>query len=176
MIRVDTSHAPLVVVRWAGGITPSQVEQYIEVHDGLLESEVEHAVLVEVNEVSVQGPATAHLVRIADWLDYRAGELTRNCLACAIVVEDEALRGAIETFCEVRPLELPTRMFGRSTKAVDWMRPMFEPGPSAPATESSLGRESSSPESIHESGTWPPADGSEWSPYGDHDPAESTHP
>lgn len=170
MIRFDTSHAPLVVVRWTGDITERQIDRYIKAHEGLLEGEVEHALLVDVTGASFVGSVRAHLIELSQWLDRRAGVLTRNCLACAFVVGDEGLREAVDTLCEVQPLDLPSRIFGRPTAAVEWLRPIFEPRSEEPPTESSLGQESSSPEPVQEpEGTGPPfeePEGGGWSPYG----------
>lgn len=190
MISLDTTRAPLVVVRWVGEIDQTELDRYLTAHEGLLDSEIEYAILVDVARAAPTGNVTDYLCEISDWLDSRAPELKRTCRACAIVVRGEGLRRAIDVFCELRPLDLPTHVFSDSDAAANWLEPVLadlEPGsdtppapPNDPLTEPGdpeefgLGAESSSPETLRtpngSSANRP--ERTPWSPYNNQWPKE----
>ena len=125
MIHLDTSQAPLIRVRCLGYIGGEELEQYIRAHNGLLDQEFEHTVLVDITDATATDSVTTRLVRIARWVGQRAGDITRNCRACAIVVDSDPFRDAVETFFNIRPLDLPIRVFSSGDAAVGWLGPFF---------------------------------------------------
>lgn len=171
-----------------GEIERTELDRYLAAHEGLLDSEIEYAILVDVARAAPTESVSDYLCEISDWLDRRAPQLKRTCRACAIVVRSEGLRRAIDVFCELRPLDVPTQVFSDSDAAANWLEPILadlpavSDGPSVPPNgplkepreTEEFDPESSSPEILRtpngSSANRP--ERTPWSPYNNQRPEE----
>ena len=168
MIEFDTTHAPLMYVDCYGDVDLAEIEQYLESHGNLLDSEVEHALLVDLVGASLGSESDDCMLKLSGWLDRRSQTLNDVCRACGVVVEGQVGR-ALDVIAELQSLRLATRVFLDTKEAIDWLRPVYDRTREESAGETGgLGGNSSAPElasgDARRSGS-AEVEESRWSPY-----------
>lgn len=184
MVRLDTSHAPFVLLRCIGAVHSDEFIPFFRSHERLFQNPARRALIVDLEHAASDDSTYDSICRLFSWFARPGKGLESSCDACAFVVSSGALKCLVDALRNGVSLEVPSRIFERAHETVRWLRPLFdsrwerhrrndERGRSEVTAERDadpeppLGTESSSPATLQTSQTRSTERGADtaWSPY-----------
>lgn len=123
-IRVELNALPLVRIRYVGDYTNDELDDFLDELDRLLRRPGRKLALIDLLDSNVSPPMQRR--RQADWIARNERVLRRDFAACAIVLDNPLLRGAVTAIFWISPLPLPTHIAASRQEAQGFLRPYFE--------------------------------------------------
>lgn len=120
-IRVDARSAPFVRIAYMGDYTDAELEGSLSTLQRILGIPGRKVGLIDCLHATVATPSQRK--RMADFIGANEAILRRDFLACAIVLDNALLRGAITAVFWLKPLPLPTEIVASLDKATAWLEP-----------------------------------------------------
>jgi hypothetical protein len=123
MISVDMARWPLVVYRFAGEVTMSQLEAYLARQEEMLRRPDRSASVVLVESLRMWETAVAK--RQAAWIKEHQDELRRASLGVALVMTSPLARGMLKAVLWMQPMPQPHKVCATVEEALDWIKARF---------------------------------------------------
>lgn len=120
MIRIDSTHAPLVVIDYLQNVVDSDVEEAIRTNNRLANLESEHVLLTDLREERLDCSMSEILAKVDQCLQNRRRALAWNCRGVGVLVSDDDYREVGDALLQVVPSEIPARVFSDSWEVVQW--------------------------------------------------------
>ncbi|MFO0694585.1 MAG: hypothetical protein U0230_13575 [Polyangiales bacterium] len=99
---VDRAREPLVVIRYEGGVDDSEFRAYLAQYEALVAAGRRYTVIFDARRASVPNAVQRRMQ--AQFLEARAGDLSRLCLGGAFVIASPLIRGALTAILFLTPL------------------------------------------------------------------------
>ena len=120
MIDVDDRHWPLVIYRFNGVVTMSELEAYLKRQDEMLSRRELTMALVLTDKVKMWD--TPVLKRQAEWVKEHRDILRRYSLGVALVIQSPLVRGMLRAILWMQPMPQPHAVCSTSAEALEWLR------------------------------------------------------
>jgi hypothetical protein len=119
MIHIDEKHWPLIVFRFSGSVSLSQLEEYLARQDKMLARKQTMAALVLTENLKVWDSATMR--RQADWMKANVAEVKKYNVGAALVIDSPLVRGMLKAVLWMQPMPQPHHVTGSVEEALHWV-------------------------------------------------------
>jgi hypothetical protein len=118
VLRIDTSHWPIVLTIFNGQQTEAEVDAYIAQMDAIYDR---HEPFIGASFMLRYRSDLKQLRRIAEWTRKRADVVERHCQALVIVAPSAAFRFIFSSFLMIQPVSMPYTIVADTDAAADWL-------------------------------------------------------
>jgi hypothetical protein len=120
MIDIDERHWPLVIYRFRGEVSLTELNAYLVRQDELLARHQPTASLVLAEEIKLW--ATPVLRRQADWIKQNQELLRRHSVGAALVLQSPIVRGMLKAILWMQPMPQPHAVCATVDDGLAWLR------------------------------------------------------
>ncbi|MET0342122.1 MAG: hypothetical protein ABW252_14050 [Polyangiales bacterium] len=108
-------------IAYIGDYSDAELETYLSTLQRIIRFPGRKVGLIDCCDATVATPSQRR--RMADFITANEAILRRDFLACAIVLNNALLRGAVTAVFWLKPLPLPTEITGSVKEALAWLEP-----------------------------------------------------
>jgi hypothetical protein len=119
MIRVDSSHLPLVLIEYEGRLTMAELNDCLAEFDRLLDRGERYVSISDISQLETPGPEL--LRRQARWFREREQVLGSLCIAAATIAPSAIARGLLKALSWLHPMPLPQTVVSTFDEAFDFV-------------------------------------------------------
>lgn len=117
---VDTSHHPLVTVRFTGAAgTDDSFSQYLDEVLQAYEAGGRMGILFDATDATM--PSYAHIRMQADWLEKHEALMASQCAGTAYVLPNVLVRTALKMIFALQKQPVPYAIFAEEQPAKEWL-------------------------------------------------------
>jgi hypothetical protein len=123
VIVIDDRHWPLVLYRFSGSVSLSELDDYLRRQDAMLaRKQLTGSIVLTGNVKMWELPV---LRRQADWIKANADLLRRYSVGVAMVIQSPLVRGMLKALLWMQPMPQPHILCSDAAEGLRWLRARF---------------------------------------------------